>query len=406
MNVLQNLFETGKIDLPPDAPPAEAPALITRVVVPPARLPAIACIAKRSYSYARGKFELADDPDLVSRGPDLAFEASGASWLRDDTDLLAPKPATDVVVVGSAYTRSPVREMFVAVAAGKSARRLRVLGERIAEVASDGSVRFSEAGPFERVELSPRVAYGGCDFDAQNAHPIGEGRTLADLPEAERPTRATWLYQYARNPVGRAFFIDHDRKRADGAALPLIEDPGDPLTTDRFFVPSALAWLSAPLPAHLGWVDYSWYPRCARLLGILPKHDDPREVERESTLADGGDLLSTRKERKPGATARALQGAAPGLAVERLSGNEIVLLENLHPKEPSMKLTLPGETPRFTLGLPKLRALEPVPILQTVRIDTDRQRISLTWCGITRMVAHAPEQFIRECKLDVEWRKR
>jgi hypothetical protein len=143
----------------------------------------------------------------------------------------------------------------------------------------------------------------------------------------------------------------------------------------------------------------------ARVLGGLPDHDPPAELEREATLPDGGDLVEIRKHPELRLHPRALQGAAPGLAVERLRGDEMVLLENLHLKEPSLRFHLPREAPVFRVVPAGLKAFSPDPVLQTVRIDPEKDRVSLTWCGAIRLAVEVPVEFLRQTELTVTWRK-
>lgn len=407
MNVFEQLVATRTPPPPEDPwPPGPVTELVAEIQSPPPGLPLYACLVRRTYSFAGGRLSLSDVQDPLLPIPlSYTHPASGEVHLWDDSDLLAPKPATDVVVTGSAHSARPVPELLIAVAAGSSVRRLRVTGPRVADVAKDGTVTFSDPIPFEETELSPRLAYGGGDVHAQNRRETRGGVRLADLPADERPTKATWLYEYARNPVGTGFFIDEDRQRATGCMLPRVEDPLDLLTPERLFLPSPLAWLDAPVPGLLGWVAHDWYPRCARVVGALPPHDPPARPERESTFPDGADLAAIRATPKPMLHPRALQGAAPGLAAERLRGDEAVLLENLRPGEPSVRFDLPGEAPVFRVTPPGMKEMSPSPVLQTVRIDAARGTVSLTWCAASRLATHVPVSFLKASRLHVSWKK-
>lgn len=409
MNVFAQIDAERRVSLVPGPAPAVASTAIVEVLVPPERQPALACFVRRTYAIESGRLALADVQEPLTEHPvAIVDDESGSSWLDDDGDLVATKPATDVVLRGAAVSRRPTRELIIAIAVGASVRRLRVIGPRTAEIGSGNKLRFSDPAPFERCELTPTLAYGGQDLHAQNQlERAADGRALGELPEDLRPTRAAWLYQYPRNPVGRGFFIDTERERADGTQLPQIEDPADVLTPERLFLKSPLAWLGAPLPGMVSWMEHSWYPRCARLMGIAPDHEElpANAIERDVSFSDGGDLAEIRRSKKLRFHPRALQGAAPGLAAERLRGDEMILLENVHPKHESLKLALPGEQPRMRLSLPALKTYEPAVSLQTVRIDTERDRVSLTWSGSIRLMHHAPADFVRGCNLDVTWRK-
>lgn len=361
------------------------------------------CVAKRTYAFAGGRVTLADEQAPIVVEPDIETDAHDRyRTLRDDIDLYPPKPATDVVVTGRAHAPGKVRELMVGVAVGRSARVLKVLGERRVEVTLDGQVRFPEPAPFESVPLSWELAYGGYDAYAHDEldPPLRRnGRRIEPSPREEG------VFAYPRNKVGRGYFIDVDRDRADGELLPQIEDPGDPLTAARFFVPAPRAWLDAPASGGLGWVAHTWYPRIMRSLGAFLEHDPPAKPIREMAFADGEDLRGPF--RKNEVLPRFAQGAAPGLAVERLRGDELVILKHLVQGQPEVQLALPGEAPSLSVrppGSPKV--FTPEPVLQTVRIDGERRTVALTWCGAVRLLAPLGEEQLEQTKLGVTWGRR
>jgi hypothetical protein len=370
------------------------------------------CAAKRTYSFGGGRLRLADEQQPLLRDPEIEDDGHGRMrTLRDDMDLHAPKVATDVVLTGSAYSPAgSVRELQIAVAVGNNARVLKVLGERRAEVSIEGHVRFSDPLPFESLRLSWELSYGGYDAYAHDElYPPKRkgGRRIEPSPRDEG------VFAYPRNKVGRGYFIDVDRDRADGELLPQIEDPADPLTTSRFFVAHPRKWLDAPVSAGLGWVAHTWYPRVMRGLGGFLEHDPPAAPIREMSFADGADLAGPF--RKNDVFPRFLQGAAPGLACERLHGDEMVILQNLVRVEPGARFRLPGERPSITVRLPgerpsitvrppgSLKAFTPEAVLQTVRIDTDAQTVSLVWCGAVRLIAPLSSDALPQIAYTCSW---
>lgn len=360
---------------------------------------ALACVVKRTYAIdASGRLSLADEQIPLTTDPEVELDGHGGhKLLSDDTDLGPPKVATDVVFTGSAYAAGRAVEIFAALAVGGSARRLRVTGERRVEVRADGSTRFSSPEPFERVAISFERAYGGYD---EHAHWKLDPPSSDEIHRLKRPVG---LFAYPRNSAGRGYFIDVDRRRAHGALLPQLEDPSDLLVPERFFVPSARAWIDAPLPGALGWLHHAWYPRIFRYAGPLYRHDPPSRPIREIALGEGDDLASPQRLALGVIHPRALQGAAPGLSRERLRGDELVILQHLHPTIDDLRFALPGEAPSFTLRPPDVRAFQPKPTLQTVRIEPDSGRIALTWCGVVPLASGVDEDFLDECELEVSW---
>lgn len=361
----------------------------------------LVCVGKRTYSFLGGKVRLADEQQPVLRDPDIEDDGHGRlRTLRDDMDLYPPKTATDVVVTGSAHSSTgPVRELPIAVAVGNNARVLKVVGERRVEVSLEGHVRFSDPVPFESLRLSWEAAYGGYDAYAHDEldPPLRRGgRRIEPSPRDEG------VFAYPRNKVGRGYFIDVDRDRADGELLPQIEDPADALSAARFFVPHPRKWLDAPVAAGFGWVAHSWYPRVMRAIGAFLEHDPPGAPIREMSFADGTDLA--RPFRKNEVLPRVTQGAAPGLACERLRGDEVVLLQNLVRGEPGVRFSLSGERPRMDVRPPgSSKVFTPEAVLQTVRIDTDAGTVSLLWCGAVRLMAELTSEAMEQVAYRCMW---
>lgn len=358
----------------------------------------LACVVKRTYALAGGRLVLAPEQAPVLHEPDIELdEHERYHMLRDDTDVLAPKVATDVIVVGRAHAQGRAREVRVSVAVGKNVRTLRVVGERRAEVSIDGRVRFTSPEPFESVPLTWELAYGG--YDAY-AHDELDPPRRRNGQRVEPSPREEGVFAYPRNKVGRAYFIDLDRDRADGALLPQVEDAGDLLTPERFFVPAPKAWMGAPMPGGLAWIAHSWYPRMMRCLGAFLEHDAPSRPIREMAFADGEDLKGPFRTNVM--LPRGLQGAAPGMACERLRGDELVILRGLSRGQEEMRFHLPGEVPKMSVwppGAPK--AFTPEAVLQTVKIDAERGRVLMVWCGAVRLLAPIAEESLAEVKFQV-----
>ena len=93
-----------------------------------------------------------------------------------------------------------------------------------------------------------------------------------------------------------------------------------------------------------------------------------------------------------------------GFVVECFCGDELCILQNLTPESEEVRVTLPGEAPRFALQVPDIKKVfSPKPILQTVRIDADKREISLTWCATVPILSRALQSFLDQCELGVEW---
>ncbi len=380
-----------------DAAAPPAPSQVVYTVSAPDNRHYLAVACKRTYSFKSGRAELADEQAPLNLLPIFDVDADGAmTRLYDDIDLTAPKLATDLVIRGTVRCPAPTPRHTIGVKVGRADRTLELLGPREANVGLRTEVTFSEPAPFSELALDLSHAYGSFDAFAQLAY--DGGRAWRQHPEPRRP-QPPGLFAYPRNPFGVGYFIDVDRRRANGGALPRIEDPADPLIASRFFVRSPRAWIDAPIPGNLGFVPYHCFPRMARLAGPLVEHAPATRALGEARFDDADDLRSG----KP-LPARGVQGSAPGMAVDRLRGSEAVLLRGMFPGTAEATLVLPGERPRVKVAVPDLGNIKPEAELQTVRIDLDRLTVSLTWIAASRVSFRVPETELTRCTPEVQWR--
>ncbi|HEY0037261.1 MAG TPA: DUF2169 domain-containing protein [Longimicrobium sp.] len=201
--------------------------------------------------------------------PVLADEHHGdpaATSIRVPSDVCLVKPATDVLLVGTAYAPGgrPVPWMDVTLSAGPLHRTVRVFGDRVWR---DGATATASAPePFERMPLVWERAFGGTDR-------AGEA-----------------LRGEARNPVGAGFRAPDGEKPLDGLPLPNLEDPADPiaswsqLPTPAAFAPVSPHWL--PRRSFAGTYDEAWQRGRAP---YLPADFDPRffQLAPEGLVAPG-----------------------------------------------------------------------------------------------------------------------
>lgn len=266
----------------------------------------------------------------------LAGEPYGdpeTSSYRYEPECLLPKPATDVVLVGSAAAPRPgVTEVLVAFQVGPLRKGVRVVGDR-GFFRSVGGVGMSKALPFERIPLVWERAFGGWD------------RSNPDEKKHE--------CEY-RNPVGVGFRGSGARWE-EGLRCPNLEDPARPFK----------GWGDRPPPAGFGFVSASWEPR--RKLGGT--YDERWQKERAPLL--------------PKDFTRAfLSSASPGLtAPGYLRGDEQVVVAGVRADVP-VAFRLPGVPPP---DVTVVRTRDPDQVvhtrLDTVIVDTDAGKVFMLWKG-------------------------
>ena len=242
----------------------------------------------------------------------------GLSSLRYDADVVAPKPATDVIVNGTAHAPRghPSSDFLVAISVGGVRKTLRVRGNR--QWGDDGQPTAMQR--VARVPIVYERAYGG--FDQADPDPT---RQRIDV----------------RNPVGCGL-----TKQA-GGALPNFEYPGQDLERAGPAGFGAIASYWSPRRELNGTYDEAWQKARCPLL--------PTDWDERSLLCSPPDQVS--------------QG--------HLRGGESVELENLTPNG-RISFALPKAYLRFQTRIDG-RVEEHQGRLGTVIVEPDHLRLIMVW---------------------------
>lgn len=192
-------------------------------------------------------------------------------WFPPDGSPL--RHGCELVVVGDACSREPVRSMEVSVTAGSFVSRLAVHGDRVWEELGDDLVP-SEPEPFTEMPLDWTRAHGGAS-------------ELEGL-----------LAPHPLNPRGLGYYTSLEQAR--GNALANLEHPDHPVDTWDD-VPLPVAW--APVGRALPWYVCAW----AQGHGT----DDPLPAGEFPAQVDSGELLELAQSWNDGAAIPCM--VAPGL---------------------------------------------------------------------------------------------
>ena len=261
--------------------------------------------------------------------------------VRYDSDFALFKPATDVVLIGSACApaETPVRQLEVGLSVGSMTRTVRVVGNRRWK-AGWLSASASEPEEFRRMPLTFENAFGGRDATHKDA------------------SAHAWE---ARNPIGKGFRVNPQSdaekgKSLDGWPLPNLEDPASPIKS----------WKDKPTPAAMGFVGRSWQPR----LGFAGTYDEAWTRKRCPILPVDFDY-------------RFFNAAPTGQVYPGyLKGGEPVTLTHVTP-EGLLSFSLPRA--RLVLETRCLKQLlQRELVLDTVVLFTDERLCLLVWRGSVR----------------------
>jgi hypothetical protein len=290
-------------------------------------------VLKASYDVTARGLQLAPEQAPVClAGEPWGDDPKTSSW-RLEPEATRAKPASDVVLLGSAVATKPsTTEVLVAFQVGPARAALRVLGER-AFFKSVGSVGMTKPMPFERIPLRWERAFGGWD------------RSNPDEKKHERE---------ARNPIGVGFRSSHGRYE-DGLRAPNLEDPARPFK----------GWGDRPAPAGVGFTSADWEPRVKH----AGTYDKKWKEERAPLLPKDFNK-------------RFLNSAAPGLVLPgHLRGDESVVAAGVSPTG-GVSFKLPGVGPASVQAEHTGRADANIPLaLDTVVLDTDAGKLFLLWRG-------------------------
>jgi len=340
--------------------------------------PLLSVLARRTYRITeKGVLEPLGEatPLVVDATPDPV----APDLLAADTDLWPFKPQTDIVVLGHAYGDEPSFRATITVGAKKTA--FQISGERRAGLTATGDIEFTPPAPLPegRLALSPLFAYGGRDraSEAELGNPLEHyrGAFVADIdPAALSP------FLYPRNPWGRGYVVRPTREAISAALLPQIEDPHDLLTPARLVAERPARWPMMPLPVGCGWLPYGAFVRLA-CLRLVPHGERPTTAIPE--VVNGWLPTDVLDHALPTAadTFRLAQGAWPALRCASLTGGETIVLERLHRRFVRLVLTLPTKRPDLRIDGRQGKLTVTKPVLHTVLIEPDEDRVTLVWRG-------------------------
>lgn len=360
----------------------------------PGNDPELALVMKLTYTIlsngtcvpAEKQLALINDPDPYDEVESPLV--SPPSW---DSDLLAFKPHTDVVVQGHAYTYSNnANTVDAEVRLPGMSYVVRVHGDRRLEWQGRTPV-FSPAEVFDQMPVRYDRAYGGYDSVFK---PKVTDAVMYHLKKSEPQLDMESFTEchYPRNLAGRGFLIELNRRAAENLQIPNLEFPFDPVTPDRLAVGSTTSWMNGPLPAAFDWIHPSWFPRIA-YLGLSPEYDRSSNVREIELGWATPDLMETRPVFFGGFHANFQQGASPGLIRPRVKPGSQMLLRNLFPGQPERPIQLASNVPRVTIHVTEKQQLEAVSQLNSVVIRPDLDQVVEIWSAraITKRKYESPE---------------
>lgn len=276
------------------------------------------------------------------------------SSVRYEADLAWVKNGADVVLNGHAYAPAGrrVQALDASLQVGAHKHTVRVYGDRYWEK-SGLQWRYSSPEWFERMPLSYENAYGG-----------------SISVDSEHSTAPYCVY----NPIGKGYTGLKGEALKQGLALPNLEAPGNLI---QF-------WEDPPPPTGFGFIGRSWQPR----VSYAGTYDLQWEEERMPLLPMDFDN-------------RYHNGAHPSLVLSQgILGGEEIVATNLS-ESGTLTFALPAYRFRVSASL-KGRTADFIPVMDTVLIEPDDNRVILTW----RLAIPCAKQFLYIDNVTVDWSPR
>ncbi len=327
--------------------------------------PVLSVLGKRTYKIQNGKKAIPDDDNSVplyeadQYGPEGTAETSIPIH---ESDLIAYKPMTDVIVTGKAHSPKGKRAFFldISIQVGSAKKVIRVTGDRRVYITATG-IAFTNPEPFESIPMDYALAYGG--------------RDKVSVPGTE--------YVYPRNPFGKGFITSSIPAVLHYLPLPNIESPDNLLKPDNLIVSGFNKWLQQPEPAGFGSTGRNFYPRYT-LAGLPPDSFTENEITRQQQImampSIGTPGLPMPAPSTPMINPQFYNCASSGLMFPNLNGNEPITLIYMDADFPEFKFELPGQRPSAWLDVgegPEDMDM----VLHTVEINKEQNQLAMVWRG-------------------------
>jgi len=294
----------------------------------------LTCVVKATFVVRPGvngscALAVADEQEPVCVAP-VHYGDPSTSSVKYDAEVALKKLGTDVALIGHAYSQFAAEYLDVSLTVGPARAVVRVFGDRFWTT----TLGRWTATPPQRFEVMPLVyerAFGGWD------------RSSPDPSHHEFEPR---------NPVGVGYVSRKHGLPREGAPLPNLENPYDPITAPT----------DSPAPAGFGFVGQHWLPRAT----YAGTYDDAWKTQRMPLLPSDFDP-------------RFYNAAHPSLIFQGfLRGGEIVEVLNAWKHGP-MRFALPALQPFTTLRMADGATQRSGMGLDTVIVDTEMERLSLVW---------------------------
>lgn len=366
----------------------------------------LSVIVKKSYAISDDGF-CKELEAAVPLQMNFEFDSENENLLINDTDLYLKKPFTDLVIKGHARSGDSIKssEVVVEVSGQERILKLSVFGKRFAYRNLNGKILFTETEPVEKVPLEYNYAYGGVDKAGEEKFEFPDQKLMESIPDFD--WRSVSPYRYPRNTCGKGYLVENNLSALEHIELPNIEDPQMMLTPSNLILEKPGNWIYQPMPRATSWVNPEWFPRIA-YFGVLPTFDANFQLKMLPELLQKfveRDILVDKPVMEK-MNDRAANGASLGLQFRYLAGDESIKLTNIHIKKREFILKLPNDRPKIWVDGRNGKLLATVPVIHTIVIEPDENRVSIVWRGAGAAIRPYHEEELKTMPYKVEWKNK
>ena len=360
----------------------------------------LAVVVKRTYNIEKnGSCTLCSDQIPLS--PEQVGYAHNNQLLESECELFPYKKYADLVVKGRARNYSGTDKFISEIIAGGRSFKMLVSGNQRPYLDNFGKIKFTEIDIVDEVPLRFDYAYGGADKEAEKK---------IEIPPAEYLTATdpsidllnTSIYRYPCNPAGKGYIVELSGEAINNAELPNLQDPDHPITPSNIIVGNPKNWVNMPLPYAADWVSPVWFPRMA-YLGLLDFSDYQFGKLKEFLQNWVEEDVFENKPLGQGFNFRFCNGAHYGLQFERRSIPADIKLISIHPVARDFLIKLPQETPRIWVDGRNGKLLETNPVINSIVVEPDENRLTLVWSGIGKALRPYLEHELKIMPFKVEF---
>jgi hypothetical protein len=360
--------------------------------------PVLAVVVKQTFSIdINGNCAIAGEQlPLVE---DLVYYEHNKTLLECDSDLFVQKKYCDVVVKGNVRCYGKTKQL-AEVIIGDIRYSIAVQGNQKAYLDSYGKIQFADIEPIEEVPLRYDFAYGGKDTEAEKQIQLPQAEILAALPDQD--WYADSPFRYPRNTEGKGYLVEMSKNMIEQLEIPNLQDPEYLLTPENILVGNIDRWIEMPIPYATDWLSHVCIPRLA-YTGLFEFPDVNKSTLKEMKMKWVERDIYDKKNPATGFNYRFFNGGHYALQIDLHNNIKECTLVNIHPSQKKITIKLPTASPKIWVDGRKGTLKETIPVMHSIIIEADDNRLSIVWCGKAPALRPYFQEELKTMPFKVEW---